>query len=150
MRRIIAFVALFLSLTAFSHANALPDFTVLAEKHGASVVNISTTQAVRNESIFHQMPNLSEDDPMFDFFRRFMPPGKGQKGPRESQSRSLGSGFFISADGYILTNAHVVRDAREVTVKLTDRREFRAKVLGADPKTDVAVLKIDAKDLPVV
>ncbi|MDO8890405.1 MAG: DegQ family serine endoprotease [Sulfurimicrobium sp.] len=150
MRRIIAFVALFLSLTAFSHANALPDFTVLAEKHGASVVNISTTQAVRNESIFHQMPNLSEDDPMFDFFRRFMPPGKGQKGPRESQSRSLGSGFFISADGYILTNAHVVDAADEITVRLTDKREFPAKVIGSDRRTDVALIKIEAANLPKV
>jgi len=89
------------------------------------------------------------DDPFLEFFRRFQ--GQQQpRGQREMPTHGLGSGFIISADGIILTNAHVVRDAREVTVKLTDRREFRAKVLGSDPKTDVAVLKIDAKNLPVV
>ena len=70
--------------------------------------------------------------------------------PQEVPTHAQGSGFIVSADGVILTNAHVVRDAKEVTVKLTDRREFNAKVMGADPKTDVAVLKIDAKDLPTV
>jgi serine protease Do len=150
MKRVIAFFALFLSLTAFSHARALPDFTELAEKHGASVVNISTTQTVRNENIFPQIPHLQEDDPMFDFFRRFMPPGKGQKGPREFQSRSLGSGFIISADGYILTNAHVVDAADEITVRLTDKREFPAKVIGSDRRTDVALVKIEAANLPKV
>ena len=99
MKRVIAFFALFLSLTAFSHARELPDFTELVEKQGVAVVNISTTQTVRNENVFPQMPELSEDDPMYDFFRRFMPPRKGQ---REYQSRSLGSGFILSADGYIL------------------------------------------------
>jgi serine protease Do len=128
----------------------LPDFTELAEKHGASVVNISTTQTVRNEGIFPQIPHLSEDDPMYDFFRRFMPPGKGQKGPREFQSRSLGSGFIISADGYILTNAHVVDAADEITVRLTDKREFPAKVIGSDRRTDVALIKIEALNLPKV
>ncbi|MDP2783705.1 MAG: DegQ family serine endoprotease [Sulfurimicrobium sp.] len=150
MKRLFAFFALFVSLTAFSYARDLPDFSELAEKHGASVVNISTTQTVRNESVLPQNPHLSEDDPMFDFFRRFMPPGKGQKGPREFQSRSLGSGFIISADGYILTNAHVVDAADEVTVRFTDKREFPAKVIGSDRRTDVALIKIEASNLPRV
>lgn len=150
MNRLFAFFALFMFFVPFSHARALPDFTELAEKHGASVVNISTTQTMRNESIFPRIPHLSEDDPMFDFFRRFMPPGKGQKEPREFQSRSLGSGFIISADGYILTNAHVVDAADEVTVRLTDKREFPAKVIGSDRRTDVALIKIEATNLPKV
>jgi serine protease Do len=101
-------------------------------------------------------PGMNPDDPFFEFFKRFQDqqgqqrqqPG-GQPGP-EIPVRGQGSGFIVSADGLILTNAHVVRGAKEVTVKLTDRREFQAKVLGADPKTDVAVLKIEAKNLPVV
>lgn len=147
MKRIIAFFALFLSLTAFSYARDLPDFTDLVETQGVAVVNISTTQTVRNENIFPQIPDLSEDDPMYDFFRRFMPP---RKGPREYQSRSLGSGFILSADGYILTNAHVVDAADEVTVRLTDKREFKAKVIGSDRRTDVALVKIEASGLPKV
>ncbi len=94
------------------------------------------------------MAGIDSDDPMFEFFRRFG--GQfGQRGQqREVPVRGQGSGFIVSADGIILTNAHVVKDASEVTVKLTDRREFRAKVLGSDPKTDIAVLKIDARNLP--
>jgi len=150
MKRLFAFIALFVSLTAFSYAKDLPDFTELAEKYGSSVVNVSTTQTIRDANSFPQMPNLSEDDPMYDFFRRFMPPNRGKKGPHEFQSRSLGSGFIISADGYILTNAHVVDGADEVTVRLTDKREFRAKVIGSDRKTDVALIKIEANNLPRV
>src|SRR6185369_7641914 len=96
------------------------------------------------------LPPGLEDDPFFRFFRGV--PGFGQRG-RQNPSmpfRGLGSGFIISADGLILTNAHVVREAKDVTVKLSDRREFSAKVLGADPVTDIAVLKINAKDLPIV
>ncbi|MDP1680573.1 MAG: DegQ family serine endoprotease [Burkholderiales bacterium] len=126
----------------------LPDFTELVEKEGAAVVNISTTQTVRERGLFPQMPNIPEDDPMFEFFKRFMPPQQG--GPREYQAHSLGSGFIISQDGYVITNAHVVDRADEVLVKLTDKREFKAKVVGADRRTDVALLKIDAKNLPVV
>jgi serine protease Do len=96
-----------------------------------------------------QAPNLQEDDPFYEFFRRFIPqPGPG--GPREFQSQSLGSGFIISQDGYILTNAHVVETADEITVKLTDKREFKAKVIGADRRTDIALIKIDATGLPAV
>lgn len=120
----------------------LPDFTDLAEKQGAAVVNISTTQIMRNEQI---LPNVPEGDPFYDFFRRFAP-----QMPREQESQSLGSGFIISADGYIMTNAHVVDHADKITVRLTDKREFRAKVIGADKRTDVALLKIEASGLPKV
>jgi serine protease Do len=124
----------------------LPDFTELVEKHGAAVVNISTTQSPRTNPLTPQVPNLQEDDPFYEFFRRFIP----QPGPREFQAQSLGSGFIISADGFIMTNAHVVDAADEVTVKLTDKREFKAKVIGADRRTDMALLKIDATGLPAV
>ena len=126
-------------------AAQLPDFTELVEKQGPAVVNISTTQSVRNP-LLPQVPNLQEDDPFYEFFRRFIP----NPGPREFQSQSLGSGFIISADGYILTNAHVVEQAEEINVKLTDKREFKAKVIGADRRTDIALIKIEASSLPVV
>ena len=126
-------------------AAQLPDFTELVEKHGAAVVNISTTQTTRNAAS-QQLPQLDENDPFYEFFRRFIP----NPGPREFQSQSLGSGFIISADGYILTNAHVVDSAEEVTVRLTDKREFKAKVIGADRRTDIALIRIDASGLPTV
>ncbi len=139
-------VSVLLLLGPFAAAAQLPDFTDLVEKQGSTVVNISTTQSVRNP-LLPQIPNLQEDDPFYEFFRRFIPqPGQ----PREFQTQSLGSGFIISADGYILTNAHVVDAADEVTVKLNDKREFKAKVIGADRRTDIALIKIDASGLPAV
>ncbi len=133
---------------SFSFAKELPDFTELVEKHGAAVVNISTTHTVHGGGSAQMFPGIPEDDPAFDFFRRFMPPHLN--GPHEFESKSLGSGFIISADGYILTNTHVVDDADEVTVKLTDKREFKAKVVGTDKRTDVALIKINASSLPKV
>ncbi len=126
----------------------LPDFADLAERQGAAVVNISTTQVIRNQRFNHQFP-FDENDPAFELFRRFAPkqfPGV----PREHESKSLGSGFIVSTDGYILTNAHVVDGADEVVVKLTDKREIKAKVIGTDKRTDVALIKIEASGLPVV
>ncbi len=123
----------------------LPDFTALVRKEGPAVVNISSTQTVLRQPF--QMPELSPDDPFYEFFRHFMPP---QTGPREYQTQSLGSGFIISQDGYILTNRHVVKDADEVTVRLTDKREFKAKVVGTDARSDVALIKINARALPTV
>jgi len=138
---------------AFAQVRELPDFTVLVEKQGSAVVNISTTTERRAGTGTPQIPGLNENDPLNDFFRRFIPrqpePGQGQ-GPRQFESRSLGSGFVISGDGYILTNAHVVSNADEITVKLNDKREFKAKVIGADARTDVALLKIEATGLAAV
>ncbi|HEU5468433.1 MAG TPA: DegQ family serine endoprotease [Steroidobacteraceae bacterium] len=125
-------------------AGALPNFAALVEAYGPAVVNVSTIAGGRE--VRGALPELSPDDPFYDFFRGF---GFGEPG-RPPVQRGEGSGFFISADGYLLTNAHVVADAREVTVRTTDRREYRAKVIGIDPRTDVAVLKIDARDLPFV
>jgi serine protease Do len=144
-----------LSLAAPVHAQReLPDFTDLVERQGPAVVNISTTQAVRRQNAAPQMPQIDEDDPLYDFFRRFMPrqpgPGQGQPGQRPPESRSLGSGFIISPDGFILTNAHVVEGADEINVRLTDKREFKAKVIGSDRRTDVALIKIEASGLQAV
>ncbi len=140
---------------------ALPDFSSIAARHGPAVVNISVTgvrkangQASADEDEDEDgtqqapqqrrgTPRLDPNDPFYEFFRRFQIPGQPQQ-QRDVPVRGQGSGFIISEDGLILTNAHVVRDAKNVTVKLTDRREFEAKVLGLDPKTDVAVLKINA------
>ncbi|KQW96917.1 peptidase [Massilia sp. Root418] len=129
---------------------SMPDFSVIAERNGPAVVNISVTGSTKTgyDGAQGRGRDPFGDDPFFEFFRRF----QQQPGQRERAvpTHGVGSGFIISPDGLILTNAHVVRDASEVTVKLTDRREYRAKVLGSDPKTDVAVLKIDGKNLPVV
>jgi len=133
----------------------LPDFTRLVEEQGNAVVNISTTQAARRAppGAVPQVPGM-EDEEMLEFFRRFIPrqPGPGQgPGPGgRPESRSLGSGFIITADGYILTNAHVVESADEINVKLTDKRDFKAKVIGADRRTDIALIKIEGSGLPVV
>jgi serine protease Do len=128
----------------------LPDFTQIVEQQGAAVVNISTTQQ-RQRRAQPQIPQLDEDDPMYEFFRRFIPRGpQGPQSPREPESSSLGSGFVVSQDGYILTNAHVVDSAEEITVKFNDKREFKAKVIGADRRTDVALIKIETAGLQPV
>jgi serine protease Do len=123
---------------------ALPDFASLVEQYGPAVVNVAV---VGKSQPVMDFPGASPNDPFYDFFRRF-----GQPIPRGNNPppRGEGSGFIVSPDGYILTNAHVVDNAEEVTVKTTDRREYTAKVVGADPATDVAVLKIEAKNLPTV
>lgn len=125
---------------------ALPDFSSLAERYGAAVVNISVTQTVKTGLSSAPSPEFDRNDPFFEFFRNL--PIPTPQGERPMQG--LGSGFIVSPDGLILTNAHVVRDASEVTVKLTDKREFKAKVIGTDPQTDVALLKIDAGNLLTV
>ena len=124
----------------------LPDMSGIVARNAASVVNISISGSRKVGAGHPKMPQLDPDDPMQEFFRRYR--GPQQQG--EAPVRGQGSGFILSADGTILTNAHVVEDADEVTVKLNDKREFKAKVVGADRTTDVAVLKIDAKDLPAV
>jgi len=131
---------------AQSRGVALPDFTELYDRQSPAVVSIDVTQKVRAP---RGMPDISEDDPFYEFFRRF-----GQiprpRGMPEREAQSVGSGFIISSDGYLITNAHVVDGADEVKINLADRREFKAKVIGTDKRTDVAVLKIEAKDLPKV
>jgi serine protease Do len=132
---------------AQGRAGALPDFTDLYERQGPAVVSIDVTQKARRQ----RFPDISEDDPFYEFFRRFgQIPRNGPGGQREFEQQSTGSGFIVSADGYIVTNAHVVDDANEVTVRLSDKREFVAKVVGSDKRTDVSLLKVDAKDLPRV
>ena len=150
-KRLILSVLLFLFATLIqAQTRDLPDFADLAEKQGAVVVNISTTQVVKSVRSGAQGLPFDEDDPMFEFFRRFgLPRGAMPGAPKEFENKGLGSGFIISQDGYVLTNAHVVAEADEVVVKLTDKREFKAKVLGADKRTDVALLKIEASGLPV-
>ncbi len=144
------------SASAVAQTQVLPDFTRLIEEQGNAVVNISTTQAVRRSGALPQIPGM-EDEEIQEFFRRFIPrpgpgqqPGPGQGPSPRSESRSLGSGFIISNDGYILTNAHVVEGADEINVKFTDKRDFKAKVIGADKRTDVALIKIDGTSLPTV
>lgn len=141
-----------LALSVPVHARSLPDFTLLVEQSAAAVVNISTTQkrrvsgrSQRPEGI--EIPDLPEGSPFNDFFRRFF--GEGGE-LREFESPSLGSGFLISSDGYIISNNHVIRNAEEVVVRLSDRREFTAEVIGGDERSDVALLKIEADDLPTV
>jgi serine protease Do len=127
---------------------ALPDFSPLVEKYGPAVVNVEVVEKTQPSS---GPQGLSPNDPFYDFFRRFGIPTPDQ-GPRGNAPpvRGAGSGFIVSPDGYILTNTHVVGNADEVTVRLTDRREFPAKVIGADERTDVAVIKINAANLPTV
>jgi serine protease Do len=149
MKRFLALLSfLLISSVAVAQTRGLPDFTELAERQGPAVVNISTTQVTRGSQAT-PFP-FDENDPAFEFFKRFMPRNHGGTTPREFENKSLGSGFIISGDGYILTNAHVVDGADEVTVRLTDKREFKAKTIGADKRTDVALLKIEASGLPVV
>lgn len=143
-----------------SHAQAaasnynLPDFTDLVEKASPAVVNIRTTELVRQRGV------PGGDDEMAEFFRRFFgvpmpgapapgtPPRRGQPPQQEEQSRGVGSGFIISQDGYVMTNAHVVADAETIYVTLPDKREFKAKLIGSDKRTDVALLKVEASGLP--
>ncbi len=141
----------FLLLSNMVYAQ-LPDFTEMVKNNGDAVVNISTTQKAPDiQPGSGDQQQLPQDIPpeMEEFFKHFFQgPGRGGVVPKETNS--LGSGFIISKDGYILTNHHVVNNATEIVVKLKDRRELVAKLIGSDESTDVALLKVDAKDLPVV
>jgi serine protease Do len=133
-----------------AQSTSLPDFTELVERVGPAVVNIRTAERPRATAGGPEM-----DPQMQEFLRRFGVPVPRRGGPRQDdddalQRRGVGSGFVVSADGVVLTNAHVVDGADEVTVTLVDKREFKARVLGSDRRTDVAVLKIDASGLPTV
>ena len=140
---------------ALAQARALPDFTDLVDQVGPSVVNIRTLEKAKPASA----AGGGTEEQMLEFFRRFgipvppnMPrsprPDRGQ--PDEDQPRGVGSGFVLSSDGFVMTNAHVVEGADEVIVTLTDKREFKAKIIGSDKRSDVAVVKIDASGLTAV
>jgi len=129
----------------------VPNYRAIVKQAGPAVVGVSVAGTHTVSAEERGLPPGMEDDPFFRFFRG-MPgmPGAQQRGNNGVPFKGMGSGFIISADGLILTNAHVVREAKDVTVKLSDRREYTAKVLGIDTTTDIAVLRIDAKDLPTV
>ena len=143
-----------LSLVAqVAQARELPEFTRLVEAYGPAVVNISTKQTTSRRVLppGMEMPDFPKGTPWDDLFRHFF--GEGGNGggvPQEREARSLGSGFIIDGDGYILTNNHVVEEADEIVVRLSDRRELVAELVGADKRSDIALLKVDASDLPVV
>jgi serine protease Do len=146
---------LVVAFTGSLQASKLPDFTNLVEDTSKAVVNISTTQKVKPggmqlpEGI--EIPNLPEDSPFNDLFKHFFgEQGGGGMPPPPREAKSLGSGFIISKDGYVMTNNHVVKDADEIIVRLADRRELKAEVVGTDDRSDVALLKIKADNLPVV
>jgi len=141
-------------------AQVLPDFADLVEKYGPAVVNINTRSRANRQQ---GLPGLDENDPFFEFFRRFMPDqqppgGRGRNAPKNAPEApkgplrpfGLGSGFVVSPDGFIVTNAHVVENAEEITVRFNDKRELTAKVIGADTRSDVAVIKVEATNLQVV
>ena len=137
----------------------LPDFADLAERVGPAVVGVRTTARAGTGQSALPFPDIDENDPMYEFFRRFFPnppqqpqprQGPQQPAPRRDVPRGLGSGFILSPDGYVMTNAHVVRGADDITVTTSDRREFKAKVIGADTRTDVALLKVEATGLQAV
>jgi serine protease Do len=134
-------------------APAVPNYRAIVKQAGPAVVGVTVEGMHKTTAEEGGLPPGAENDPFFQFFRGL--PGFQGRGGRGGANpsvpfRGLGSGFIISSDGLILTNAHVVREAKDVTVKLSDRREFNAKVLGSDAATDIAVLRINAKDLPVV
>jgi len=131
----------------------LPEFTELVAENGAAVVNISTTIKKNNKQAMSELPNgleMPEGTPFDELFKHFFKqPGKGQRRP-PTEAHSLGSGFVLSSDGYILTNHHVIKDADEIIVRFSDRNELVAKVLGSDERSDVALLKVEATGLKAV
>lgn len=150
MRVLLGAIVLCLTVSTNVLAASLPDFTELVEKVAPAVVNISTTSKIKQRKGLPpgiEMPDLPEGSPWEDLFKHFF----GEEGqPEEFNTQSLGSGFIIDRSGYIVTNNHVIRDADEIIVRLNDRRELKAKVIGTDPRSDVALLKVEADDLPVV
>ncbi len=154
MQKLFVFVIFALLLAPSLQARELPDFTVLAEENAASVVNISTKQSSKRRQIHQfnipEFNDIPEDSPLGELMRRFF----GEHGlqiPEDGlKKQSLGSGFIVSKDGYILTNYHVVDGADEIVVRMNDRREFIAQVIGKDERSDIALIKIEAEDLPAV
>lgn len=151
MRRLLVVLLFGFILIPLANAASLPDFTALVEKVSPAVVNISTNQKIKQPHGKHpgmEIPEFPENSPWGDLFKKFF---GDENGPMEEfNTQSLGSGFIIDEKGYVITNNHVIKDADEIIVRLTDRRELKAKVIGSDPRSDVALLKIEATDLPVV
>lgn len=151
--RVTAFMLFCFAALQAAQAGQLPSFTQLVKDASPAVVNISTSQKVRAgmpqlpEGL--EIPDLPEGSPFGELFKYFFD-HEGQGDPGYQDAKSLGSGFIISPDGYILTNYHVVNEADEIIVRLSDRRELKAEVIGEDKRSDIALVKIDATDLPVV
>lgn len=144
-----AILMLLITSPALALRENLPDFTSLVKAHSAAVVNISTTQKSSSKSTSRgRVPQLPPGHPLRDFMERFR--GEEEAPPGGLEAQSLGSGFIVSSDGFILTNHHVVRDADEIIVRLSDRREFVAEVVGNDERSDLALIRIEATELPTV
>ena len=156
------FLIVLISFNVSAKMSGLPDFTHLVEEYSDAVVNISTTQKIKKRSGFqHQIPGIPKDGPFGDLFKKFFEQQNFKKNSyRENkedsfiQTRrtndSLGSGFIIDSDGYVVTNHHVIKDADEIIVRLKDRRELKATIVGSDARSDIALLKVEADNLPVV
>lgn len=155
------FLFLLISLNASAKMSGLPDFTHLVEEYSDAVVNISTTQNIKKQSGHQQIPGIPKDGPLGDLFRKFFEQQSFKKNNTlenntdsyihvTQTNNSLGSGFIIDSDGYVVTNHHVIKDADEIIVRLKDRRELKATIVGSDARSDIALLKIEADNLPVV
>lgn len=148
----VVFLASFLAFINNVQARELPDFTELVNQNSAAVVNISTSIKKSNAGSLppgYNLPDIPENSPFYEFFKKYFGDIPEGQGPSQERS-SLGSGFIISEDGYVITNHHVVKNADEVIVRLNDRREFVAELIGSDERSDIAVLKLDAMNLPTL
>ncbi|MDH5600118.1 MAG: trypsin-like peptidase domain-containing protein, partial [Gammaproteobacteria bacterium] len=161
------FLIAFVSFNVSAKMSGLPDFTHLVEEYSDAVVNISTTQKIQKRNGPHgQIPGFPKNGPFGDLFRHFFEQQNLEKQNFQKNNSSineqhfnlqtrqtndsLGSGFIIDSDGYVVTNHHVIKDADEIVVRLKDRRELKAKVVGSDARSDIALLKVEADNLPVV
>lgn len=157
------FLFALMSFNVSAKMSGLPDFTQLVEEYSDAVVNISTTQKIkkRSNSMQHKIPGIPQDGPLGDLFKKFFEQQSFKKNNYLNQNKnpiirtartnsSLGSGFIIDSDGYVVTNHHVIKDADEIIVRLKDRRELKATIVGSDARSDIALLKVEADNLPVV